>query len=213
MHGFGVDPAVLPAFAMAMVLIELTPGPNLAWLALLGASSGRRAGLLAVVGITVGLSAWLLVALFSLTRTPLYSRAGLEILRWVGAGYLVWLAWDAVRPGSSDAARQSVGNGRPFLRGLAANLLNPKAAIFYLALLPGFIKPSAGPVFVQILILGALHIIISFVIHSAVVFGAAEAASRLPTRWLFGFRVILALGLLATMLWLLSIPLSLGPAT
>lgn len=213
MQGFGVDPAVLPAFALAMALIELTPGPNLAWLALLGVSRGRRAGILAVAGITVGLSVWLLVALFGLTRTPLYSHTGLEILRWVGAGYLVWLAWDAVRPAPAPDRRPDAGDTQPFLRGLAANLLNPKAAIFYLAMLPGFIRPSAGPVCLQILILGALHIAISVIIHSAAVFGAAEVASRLPFRWAFGFRVILALGLLAAMLWLLSIPLFPEPAT
>ncbi len=206
MQGFGVDPAVLPAFALAMALIELTPGPNLAWLALLGVSRGRRAGVMAVAGVTVGLSVWLLVALFGLTWTPLYSRTGLEVLRWVGAGYLLWLAWDAVRPGPVAESHAVATDARPFFRGLAANLLNPKAAIFYLAMLPGFIRPSAGPIYLQILILGAVHIAISVAVHSAAVFGAAEAASRLPPTWVFGFRVILALGLLAAMLWLLTIP-------
>jgi threonine/homoserine/homoserine lactone efflux protein len=213
MNGFGVDPAVLPAFALAMVLIELTPGPNLAWLALLGAGQGRRIGLLAVAGITAGLVFWLLVALFGLTRTPLHSLLGLEILRWFGVAYLVWLAWDALRPGTGVGPTGRPSGGRAFLRGLAANLLNPKAAIFYLALLPGFINPTIGPLLPQVLILGGVHIAISIVIHSAAVFGAAEAASRLPPRWLLGFRVFLALGLVATAFWMLTIPLSMGPAT
>lgn len=210
MPHLGVDPQVLPAFALAMALIELTPGPNLAWLALLAASRGRGAALRAVAGVTVGLSAWLLATLFGLSRTPLFSEAGLEVLRWVGAAYMLWLAWEALRPGAATASRRQ--DDRPFLRGLAANLLNPKAAIFYLALLPAFIKPWAGPVPVQILILGGLHILISVAIHSAVVLGAAEAASRLPPRWTFTLRLLLAAGLLATTLWLLSIPLSPGPA-
>ncbi len=213
MNGFGVDPGVLPAFALAMVLIELTPGPNLAWLALLGAGQGRRIGLLAVAGITVGLAFWLLVALVGLTRTPLHSLLGLEILRWVGAAYLVWLAWDALRPGSGVGPTGRPSGARAFLRGLAANLLNPKAAIFYLALLPGFIRPAAGPLFLQILILGGLHIAISIAIHSAAVFGAAEAATRLPPPWLLGFRVFLALGLVAAAFWMLTIPLSMGSTT
>lgn len=213
MNGFGVDPGVLPAFALAMVLVELTPGPNLAYLALLGAGQGRRTGLLAVAGITAGLAFWLLVALFGLTRTPLHSLLGLEILRWVGAAYLVWLAWDALRPGAGVGPTGRPSGGRAFLRGLAANLLNPKAAIFYLALLPGFIRPAAGPLFLQILILGGLHIAISIAIHSAAVFGAAEAATRLPPAWLLGFRVFLAVGLVATAFWMLTIPLSMGLAT
>ena len=164
----------------------------------------------AIAGITVGLSAWLLVTLLGLSRTPLFSEPGLEILRWVGAAYMLWLAWDALRPASGAASRPD--HDRPFVRGLAANLLNPKAAIFYLALLPAFIKPWAGPVPVQILILGGVHIVISVVIHSAVVLGAAEAASRLPPRWAQALRLLLAAGLLATTLWLLSIPLSPGPS-
>lgn len=210
MTGIGVDPGVLPAFALTMALIELTPGPNLAWLALLAASRGRTAGLRAVAGVTLGLSAWLLVTLFGLAGTPLFSPAGLEVLRWIGAAYMVWLAWDAVRPSppTSDLDRD-----RPFLRGLVANLLNPKAAVFYVALLPGFMRPSAGPIFIQILILGSLHIAISVAVHGAVVMGAAEAAARLPPRWLLAIRILLALGLLAATIWLLTVPLSAGAAT
>jgi threonine/homoserine/homoserine lactone efflux protein len=210
MPGFGVDPGVLPAFALAMALIELTPGPNLAWLALLAASRGRGAALRAIAGITVGLSAWLLLTVLGLSRTPLFSEPGLEVLRWFGAAYMLWLAWGAMRPRSGALPPD---HGRPFLRGLAANLLNPKAAIFYLALLPAFIKPWAGPAPVQILILGGLHIAISVAVHGAVVLGAAEAASRLPAPCAFALRLLLAAGLLATTLWLLSIPLSPGPAS
>lgn len=213
MSGFGVDPSVLPAFALAMVLVELTPGPNLAYLALLGAARGRRAGLLAVAGVTAGLLFWLLVALVGLTRTPLHSLAGLEALRWIGAAYLLWLAWDAVRPApEAGPSGRSLG-ARPFVRGLAANLLNPKAAVFYLALLPGFITPSAGPLFIQVLILGGVHIAISIVVHSAAAFGAAEAASRLPLRWALGLRIFLALGLVGAALWMLFLPLSSGAPT
>ncbi|MBI2262733.1 MAG: LysE family translocator [Caulobacterales bacterium] len=211
MPPLGIDPQVLPAFALAMALIELTPGPNLAWLALLAASRGRTAAMRAIAGITVGLSAWLLVTLLGLSRTPLFSEPGLEVLRWVGAAYMVWLAYEALKPRAGSASRPV--HDRPFVRGLAANLLNPKAAIFYLALLPAFIKPWAGPVPVQILILGGIHIAISVAVHGAVVLGAAEAASRLPPRWAFALRLFLAAGLLATTLWLLSIPLSPGPAT
>lgn len=209
--GWIVDPAVLPAFALAMALIELTPGPNLSYLALLGASRGRRTGLWAVAGITTGLASWLVLTLIGLTRTPLHSVLGLEVLRWGGAAYLLWLAYDALRPGRSDAA-SDVGAGRPFVRGLLSNLLNPKAAIFYLALLPAFIKSYAGPVALQILFLGGLHILISVIIHSAAVFGAAGAVSRMSPGPARAFRVVLALSLVAATLWLLSVPLSPGPA-
>ena len=199
MPTLGIDPAVIPGFALAMVLIELTPGPNLGYLALLGVTRGRGAGLWAVAGVTTGLAVWLLVALFGLTSTPLHSTLGLAILRWAGAVYLVWLAYDALRAPADGAADLSAG--RPFLRGLAANLLNPKAAIFYFALLPGFISPSAGPIFGQILLLGGLHILISVLVHSAAVFGGV-AIARLSPPWATGFRVLLAAGLVGAALWM-----------
>ncbi len=211
MTGWGIDPAVMPGFVVAMALIELTPGPNLSYLALLGASGGRRAGLSAVAGITAGLAVWLAVTLLGLTRTPLFSVVGLEVLRWVGAAYLLWLAWDALQPPAQTL--RAIAPGRPFVRGLVSNLLNPKAAIFYLALLPSFVKPWAGPVAVQILCFGGLHILISVMIHSAAVFGAAEAAARMSARATLVFRIILALSLVAATLWLLSIPLSPRPVT
>ena len=212
MGGLGVNPTVLPAFVLAMALVELTPGPNLAYLALLSASRGWRAGLTAVAGISVGLSVYLLVTLFGLTQTPLHSEAGLNALRWVGIVYLLWLAWETTRPRIGAAPRADALQS-PFLRGLVSNLLNPKAAIFYLALLPGFIRPAAGPVEVQILTFGAGHILISIVIHSAVMFGAAGVASRLAPRGARVFRIVLAVGLVAAALWLITIPLSIGAAT
>lgn len=212
MAGPGIDPAVVPAFILAMALVELTPGPNLAYLALLSAGRGWRAGLQAVAGITVGLSAYLLITLFGLTRTPLHSATGLNLLRWAGIAYLLWLAWDSVR-GSADFRPGPIPAHGLFVRGLLANLLNAKAAIFYLALLPTFINPAAGPVGVQILIFGAGHILISLMVHSATVFGAAGLASGLGPRSAGALRLALAGGLVAAALWLAAIPLSPGPAT
>lgn len=212
MRGVGIDPAVLPAFVLAMALVELTPGPNLAYLALLSAARGWRTGLQAVAGITVGLSAYLLITLFGLTRTPLHSPEGLNLLRWAGIAYLLWLAWETMR-GPASSAPVPDAPYSPFVRGLISNLLNPKAALFYLALLPGFIRPSVGPVGAQILFFGVGHILISVTVHSAAVFGAAEVASRLAPRGALIFRGALAVGLVAAALWLTAIPLSMGAAT
>ncbi|RZJ45811.1 MAG: LysE family translocator [Brevundimonas sp.] len=207
-----VDPTLLPAFVLAMALVELTPGPNLAYLALLSASHGRRAGLQAVAGITLGLAAYLGLALFGLNWAPLQSAIWLEVLRWAGAAYLLWLAGEAVRVSPTTAPPPDLVHS-PFLRGLMSNLLNPKAAIFYLALLPTFIRPGYAPVVVQGLALGLVHIGISVAIHSAAVFGSAGLAGRLSRRAAFWFRGVLAVGLVATVIWLLTIPLSPGPAT
>lgn len=155
-------PGLTPA-ALAEVPIRISAAPLPFGLLkaheppLLAALGGRAAAIRAIAGITVGFSAWLLATLFGLSRTPLFSEPGLEVLRWLGAAWMLRLAWDAVKPVSAAASRPD--HDRPLVRGLAANLLNPGAAIFYLAL-----------------------------------------------------RLLLATGLLATTLWLLSIPLSPGPA-
>ena len=207
-----VDPTLLPAFVLAMALVELTPGPNLAYLALLSASRGRRQGLRAVAGITLGLLTYLVLALFGLNWAPLHSTIGLEILRWAGAAYLLWLAADSLRAAPGPSAQPTLVHS-PFLRGLLSNLLNAKAAIFYLALLPTFIRPGYAPVVVQGLVLGAVHIAISVAIHCAAVFSSAGLAQRLSRRTALWLRVTLAGGLVATVVWLLLMPLPSPPAT
>ncbi|WP_262423447.1 LysE family translocator [Brevundimonas denitrificans] len=137
-----LDPAIIAPFLMAMVLVELTPGPNMGWLALVTLARGRTAGLAAVAGITVGLAAWMTAALLGLGRFVLAYPAVHEVIRWAGVGFLLWLAWEAWRgDGTADQAEPEATRRALFLRGMVGNLLNPKAAVFYVALLPTFIPP------------------------------------------------------------------------
>lgn len=201
-----VDPAVLGPYLLAVSLVELTPGPNMTWLAVVSASRGRRAGLAAVAGVTAGLAAWLLAAVFGLTETLARWPAVFQALRWAGVLFLVWLAWEAWR----DEAESSPGRARGdeaaaglFRRGLVGNLLNPKAAVFYVALLPGFVRPERGDPLAQALVLGGLHLAVSVAVHGAIVLGA-ERAGRLAA----GAGVVRAgrgasaLAILAVALWL-----------
>jgi threonine/homoserine/homoserine lactone efflux protein len=176
-----IDPGMIVPFLAAIILIELTPGPNMAYLAALSAAHGRRAGLLAVAGVTCGLSVYMLAAVLGLTEVFRLYRPLYELLRWVGAAYLVWMAWDAWR--DADKAEQAVevmpAPWTLFRRGLLANLLNPKAALFYVSLLPGFIQTGHAPPTLQALILGSIHILISIAIHGAIVLSADRAAGLL----------------------------------
>jgi threonine/homoserine/homoserine lactone efflux protein len=178
-----IDPGMIVPFLAAIILVELTPGPNMAYLAALSAAHGRRAGLIAVLGVTCGLSVYMLAAVFGLTEVFRLYRPLYELLRWSGAAYLVWLAWDAWRAGGGgdEVVEAMPAPGRLFRRGLLTNLLNPKAALFYVSLLPGFIQTGHAPPTLQALILGLIHIAVSVAVHGAIVLGA-DRAGRLVTR-------------------------------
>jgi threonine/homoserine/homoserine lactone efflux protein len=195
-----VTDALIP-FLLAVLVMELTPGPNMAYLALVAARSGRRLGFAAVAGVTLGLGAYLLASVAGIAEAAQRWPWVYQVLRWAGVAYLLWLAFDAWRePTTEPEAEDDDGVRRVFLRGLVANLLNPKAALLYVALLPGFISPRGDPVS-QALVLGAIHIGVSVVIHSAIVMGAGNAQRLLAQRRVWAGR-IMALALVAVAAWL-----------
>jgi threonine/homoserine/homoserine lactone efflux protein len=100
-----VDPGVIIPFLVAVALIELTPGPNMGWLALVSLARGRLAGFAAVAGVTLGLAGWMLAAAFGLTQLLLIWPPLYQIIRWAGVVFLLWLAWEAgaaTRPAAGD---------------------------------------------------------------------------------------------------------------
>jgi threonine/homoserine/homoserine lactone efflux protein len=162
---------------MAVVLVELTPGPNMAWLATLSLTQGRSAGLRAVAGVTLGLGVYMLAAVAGVAGAIGTNPAIYDALRVAGVAFLLWLAWEAWR-GAGDVAAMT-GDRAPFWRGLVVNLLNPKALVFYVALLPGFIAPDHGPFWSQALLLGTTHLLVSLLVHVGIVLTAAHAARLL----------------------------------
>lgn len=201
-----VDPGLLPAFLLAVLLVELTPGPNMGFLAVLSASRGRRAGLSAVAGITLGLSVYMIAAALGLTQVLLANRPLFEALRWAGVAYILWLAVETWRGPSETSPVHARGleGGRYFWRGFLANILNPKAAVFYVLLLPRFIAPDRASPLAQALWLGSVHILVSIVIHLTIVLGAARLGRLGPShdsgRQMLRRLFALALALIA--LWL-----------
>lgn len=200
-----VDPVVLGPFVLAVLAVELTPGPNMGWLAIVSAARGVTAGLAAVVGVTLGLAAWMLAAAFGLTEALLVWPGLYQTVRWAGVVFLVWLAWEAWRGQGDPAAEDGQAQTRRalFLRGLAGNLLNPKAAVFYAALLPTFMRPGHGSLLAQALTLGTLHLVVAVVVHTAIVVTAARAGGPVVRR-LEGPRLkaVMALSLLAVAIWM-----------
>lgn len=201
-----VDPAVILPFLLAVALIELTPGPNMGWLALVSLARGRPAGFAAVAGVTLGLAAWMLAAAFGLTEVLLIWPPLYQLIRWAGVVFLLWLALEAWRgdgdPAAGDGADHRTVRGL-FLRGLTGNLLNPKAAIFYVALLPTFMRPDHGSPLVQALTLGGLHLMVAAAVHSAIVLGGAGVGGLAPGRTQGPvLRALMAGGITVVALWM-----------
>jgi hypothetical protein len=121
--------AIAP-FVIASLLIELTPGPNMTYLALVGVTVGRRAGYAATIGVTLGLALLGLAAALGLAALITASPLIYETLRWLGVLYFVYLAWDAWRDGTPSATIQVESDTGFFLRGLISNLLNPQGGDF-----------------------------------------------------------------------------------
>jgi threonine/homoserine/homoserine lactone efflux protein len=160
----------LIAFFLTSLAIELTPGPNMAYLAVVGVSRGRAPGLYAVAGVAFGLALLGLAAGFGLGQFILENQLIYETLRWGGAIYLLWLAYDAWREGQEplEVGDTALSGLRFFQRGFVTNLLNPKAALFYVAVLPGFVDETV-PLGGQLIVLVAIHVGAATLVHAAIV--------------------------------------------
>jgi threonine/homoserine/homoserine lactone efflux protein len=180
----------LLAFAAISLGMVLTPGPNMIYLISRSISQGRAAGLVSLLGVACGFLFYMVAAAFGITALVMAVPYAYDALRIGGALYLLWLAWNAVKPGgrSPFQVKQLPKNGprKLFAMGLLTNLLNPKVAMIYLSLLPQFIDPARGHVLGQSLVLGATQIVISLSVNAAIAFAAGSIAGFLGERplWL-----------------------------
>ncbi len=130
-------------FLIAALVVELTPGPNMAWLALLSAQQGRKAGLIAVAGILTGLGILAIAAASGATAFLSAYPAAYELVRWAGVLFLLYLALEAW-VGKKAPANGEEDHGRHFVRAIILNVLNPKAATVFVVLIPGFAGSGDG---------------------------------------------------------------------
>lgn len=178
-----MDIAALATFAAACVAIELTPGPNMVWLALVSITQGRRPGFAAVTGVAVGLALVGVAAALGLGAVVANSPAVYQTLRVAGIAYLLWLAVEAWRSGAqrkSGLEGAGITLGENFRRGIITNLLNPKAFLFYIVVLPAF--PPPQPTLADTLVLCAIYVAVATAIHGAVVMAAGTARAALGQR-------------------------------
>jgi len=186
------------AFALIALGMVLTPGPNMVYLISRSICQGRRAGLISLGGVAAGFVFYMVCAALGITALVMTIPLAYDTLRIGGALYLLYLAWQAVKPGgrSPFAVRNLPldSTSRLFAMGLLTNLLNPKIAVLYLSLLPQFIQAGSASVLSQSLVLGATQIGISIAVNAMIVLAAGSIAAFLssrPTwlamqRWLMG---------------------------
>ena len=168
--------ALYVPFLITTLLIELTPGPNMAWLALTSASKGRKSGFAAVAGIALGLAILGGVSAAGLSELATRSPVVFSLLRYAGVLYLLWLAW-ATWVGEGKLSEASEDHSKLvawFRHGLLLNLLNPKAAVFFVTVLPAYIEPSAS-VSAQTVLLSSSYVGIATAIHLLIVLLAGSA--------------------------------------
>lgn len=171
----------LVLFAGAALLMVLTPGPNMIYLISRSICQGRKAGIVSLFGVVSGFLVHVFAAAVGLTALFLAIPLAYEVLKWAGALYLLWLAWQAVRPGArSPFEPQQLPPDAPrklLLMGFLTSVLNPKIAVFYLAIFPQFVSAERGSVFMQSVVLGLTQITVSFSVNLLITLSAAGIAA------------------------------------
>jgi len=189
----------LLAYGLISLGMVLTPGPNMIYLISRSICQGRMAGLISLGGVAMGFVVYMLCAALGITALVMAVPYAYDALRLGGALYLVYLAWQAVKPGGrSPFQLRDLPQDSPrklFMMGFVTNLLNPKVAVLYLSLLPQFIDPNGhGSVLTQSLVLGFTQILISVSVNATIAIMAGSIAVFFVTRptwqvvqrWLMG---------------------------
>jgi threonine/homoserine/homoserine lactone efflux protein len=168
----------LALFALATVVMVFTPGPNMIYCVSRTLCQGRAAGMVSLAGVQMGLVLHICAAGAGLTALLLAVPLAFDLVKLAGAAYLLWLAWQAVKPGArSMFAARELPQDSPatlFRMGLVTNLLNPKVAMFYLSIFPQFIQPDRGSIWLQTLQLGVVQICVSASGNTMVILSAAK---------------------------------------
>ncbi len=163
-------------FTLAVFLLELTPGPNMAYLATVALSRGRRAGLLVTAGIAAGLSLHAVAGAAGLGALVHQQPALYELLRWAGVIFLVWLAiegWTLTMENSPAKISSGSPQANLFWRGFWSNVLNPKSILFFVTVVPRFVPSAEGSHSARLALLGFIYVAVATAIHSTIVLAAA----------------------------------------
>ena len=176
------DWPVFLSFVVAGLALNIVPGADMAFIIAAAARGGRRDGTIAALGIGAGTLAHILAAVLGLSVILASSQTAFNVIKWIGAAYLVWIAFSLLRargdPGS-EGTRPAGSEWRLFRAAALVNVLNPKVALFFLAFLPQFVDPHAALPAVQILCLGLWFDLMGTLVNVVIALAAARTAARL----------------------------------
>ena len=171
-----LDPAVLPGFVAAVVLVTVAPGPDNAFIAAVALDRGVRAGLLSAVGMALGMVVHVTATALGLALVLRSAPAALDVVRLLGATYLAWLAVTTLRSaGSRPTAAHRPPPDRNLLgRAVLTNVTNPKVILFFAAFLPQFVRTGHGPAGLQLATLGLIFLLVGLAVDAGVGVGAGK---------------------------------------
>jgi len=167
-----VNAESLTTFILASILLSLAPGPDNIFVLTQSALYGRKSGIIITLGLCSGLIVHTTAVALGVAAIFMVSTVAFTALKLIGAAYLLYLAWQALKasaqPLSSVSATAIPGHLALYRRGIVMNLSNPKVAIFFLAFLPQFTDPSTGNMTFQLFLLGIVFILVALVVFSAI---------------------------------------------
>ena len=179
-----MDPANLTLFVLAALAIAVSPGPGIFYVAARTLAGGRREGLASSFGTGLGGLVHVAAGAIGVSALVLASAEAFALLKIAGAAYLVWLGIKTMREAriDIDMRAEPTGARRAFREGIVVEALNPKTAAFFLAFLPQFVDPAAGPAWLQFLLLGLVSVILNTAADVVVVVVASRARSMAVAR-------------------------------
>ena len=180
------DWPVFLGFVAAGLALNIVPGADMTFIIASAARGGRRDGIIASLGVGAGALVHILAAVLGLSAILAASQTVFDLIKWIGAFYLLWLALSLLRGGgASEKPRPAASGWRLFRAAMLVNLLNPKVALFFLAFLPQFVDPAAKAPALQILCLGLWFDLVGTLVNIAIALAAAGTAARLKhVAWL-----------------------------
>ncbi|MES9845624.1 MAG: LysE family translocator [Candidatus Sedimenticola sp. PURPLELP] len=177
-----LSPETLLLFLTSSTLLALAPGPDNLFVLAQSMANGAKAGIIITLGLCTGLLVHTTAVAFGLAVIFQTSALAFTILKFLGAAYLLYLAWQALRPHHDDSpnpASQPIKASQLYRRGIIMNITNPKVSIFFMAFLPQFTDPAQGNITLQLLLLGALFLLSALVVFSAVSLLSGSIGKRL----------------------------------
>lgn len=192
MESRATEPKIMIPFSDLLIFIiaafglVITPGPNMIYLISRSISQGKQAGMISLAGVIVGFLFHVIMVSFGLTAILMAVPFAYTFLKWLGVGYLLYLAWNAIKPGSKSVfettSLEDDSNFKLFQMGFLTNVLNPKIAVFYMSFFPQFIKPEYGNVLLQNFQLGFTQMTVSFSVNLMIVLFASSISTWFSER-------------------------------